>query len=394
MAVHVDPFQVPERHRKWVDVADRLSRDVFAPRAVQIDTEARFPTENYAELRDAGLLALMVPEELGGIGADSVTYAAVLSKIAQGCASTGLTFNMHSAVVDFLKQIATPSQQARYLGAVVDDGAVFASITSEPGSSFRHKARIRTRIARDGDGYTLAGRKFFCSLSTGATYYFTWSMLDGAEGLDDGLFTVVIPADRPGIEIIEDWDTMGMRGTASNSIDFQGVRIEPDDIVGEPGGILGKDLSIWSFGYTAVYIGIAEAAFEYMVAAMRKPRSDGAPPEAEDRLVQRQIGELSMQLEAARRARDTLGYLRGELDAVALTYVLNQAKYLATEAARSIAERGIRMLGGKGIHRSLPMERYLRDAMAGLVMPPANDRCLETVGKIALGLPAKTLEFE
>ena len=54
----------------------------------------------------------------------------------------------------------------------------------------------------------------------------------------------------------------------------------------------------------------------------------------------------------------------------------------------------MRLLGGRGIHRSLPMERYLRDAMAGLVMPPANERCLETVGKIALGVPAKTLEFE
>ena len=105
------------------------------------------------------------------------------------------------------------------------------------------------------------------------------------------------------------------------------------------------------------------------------------------------VGRMSMELEAARRARDTLGLLRGELEPTALAYVLNQAKYLATEAAHNIASEGMRLLGGRGIHRSWPMERYLRDSRAGLVMPPANDRCLETVGKIALGLPAKTLEF-
>jgi len=277
---------------------------------------------------------------------------------------------------------------------VVTDGAVFSSITSEPGISFRHKGKIRTHIERDGDGYRLTGRKIFCSLSTGATYYFTWSFLDGAESLADGLLTVLIPAGRDGITILDDWNTLGMRGTASNSIDFESVRIDPTEVVGDIGAILGQNMSIWSVGYTAVYIGIAEAAFEYCVNAVRAPRSDGSPPRSEDPLTWQQIGRLSMQLEGARRARDTLGYLSGELDTEALTYVLNQAKYLATEAAHDITTQGMRLLGGRGLHRSLPMERYLRDAMAGLVMPPANERCLETVGKLALGLPAKTVEFE
>ncbi len=394
MEPRVSPFKVPEHHRKWVDLAEELGRDSFAPRAAMVDAENRFPFENYDDLRASGLLALMVPERFGGIGADPFTYATILSKIAQGCASTGLTFNMHSAILHFLRQIATPTQQERYFGEVVTDGAVFSSITSEPGISFRHKGKVRTHIEADGDGYRLTGKKIFCSLSTGATYYFTWSFLDGAESLADGLLTVLIPAGRDGITVLDDWNTLGMRGTASNSINFERVRIEPADVVGDVGAILGQDMSIWSVGYTAVYIGIAEAAFAYCVEAMRAPRSDGGPPRSEDPLTWQHIGRLSMQLEAARRARDTLGHPRDELDPAALTYVLNQAKYLATEAAHSITTQGMRLLGGRGIQRSLPMERYLRDAMAGLVMPPSNERCLETVGKIALGLPAKTIEFE
>lgn len=388
-------FQVSEEFREWVDVADSLSRERFAARAPAIDREARFPFENYRDLRDSGLLALTVPREHGGIGADSLTYAVILSRIAKGCASTGLTFNMHCAIVDFLLQIAGPEQQQRYFGEVVRNGAVFASITSEPGSSFRDKLAIRTSIRREDGGYRLNGVKHFCSLSTGATYYFTWSLLDGAEDITDGLLNVLIRADQPGVEIVHDWDTMGMRGTVSNTIRFHDVEIPPENVVGEPGAILGKDMSIWSLGYTGVYFGIAEAAYEFCLGYVKESKFRGMnQPLAFDPRIQRQVGEMATLLESARRAVERLGMLRGNAGKTELTFILNQAKYLATEAAREIAERAVRLTGGRGLLRSLPLERHFRDALAGVVMPPANDRCLETVGKIALGMEAKTLDFE
>lgn len=388
-------FLVSEEFRDWVEVADSLSREKFAARASAIDREARFPFENYRDLRDSGLLALTVPREHGGIGADSLTYAVVLSRIAKGCASTGLTFNMHCAIVDFLLQIAGPEQQQRYFGEVVRDGAVFASITSEPGSSFRDKLAIRTSIRREDGRYRLNGTKHFCSLSTGATYYFTWSLLDGAEDITDGLLNVLIRADQPGVEIVHDWDTLGMRGTVSNSIRFHDVEILPEDVVGEPGAILGKDMSIWSLGYTGVYFGIAEAAYEFCVEYVKKSKFRGMSETlAFDPRIQRQVGEMATLLESARRAVERLGMLRGNAGKTELTFILNQAKYLATEAAKEIAERAVRLTGGRGLLRSLPLERHFRDALAGVVMPPANDRCLETVGKIALGMEARTLDFE
>lgn len=387
--------QLSPESQKWVDLAERLSREKFAPLAKAIDEEARFPTENYADLAESGLLALSVPKEYGGIGADSLTYVTILSKISKGCAATGLTFNMHSAVVDFMLQIASPEQRERYFRAVVEDGAIFSSITSEPGSSFRDKLAVRTAIKKDGEGYRIEGRKHFCSLSTGATYYFTWSYLDGAKDIKEGLLNVMVPSDREGIEIIEDWDTVGMRGTVSHSMHFHNVAVSADEVIGEPGGILGKDMSIWSLGYTAVYIGIAEAAYEFCINYAKKTKFRGMENSiAHSERIQRQIGEMAMLIENARRATERLGMLRGNLSKMELTFILNQAKYLATEAAKELAERGIRLCGGQGLLRSFPLERHLRDAMAGLVMPPANDRCLETVGKIALGLEAKTLDFE
>ena len=206
---------------------------------------------------------------------------------------------------------------------------------------------------------------------------------------------MLIRSDQPGIEIIHDWDTIGMRGTVSNSINFNDVEILPENVIGEPGAILGKDMSIWSTGYTGVYFGIAEAAYDFCLDYVRKTKFRGMSGNlAGDVRIQRQIGEMATLLESARRAVERLGMLRGNTDRVELTFILNQAKYLATEAAKEIGERAIRLTGGRGLLRSLPLERHFRDALAGIVMPPANDRCMETVGKIALGLEAKTLEFE
>ena len=378
----------------WVDLARSLGQGPLRERAAQMDRENRFPSENYKDLRASGLLSLTVPEAYGGGGADSVTYVGVLSEIAQGCASTGLTFNMHCAIIDFLGQIPSPAQKKKYFTEVVNDGALLASITSEPASSFRDTFRVKTSISRDNDGYRLSGTKAWCSLSTAARYYFTWSRLDDSTSLADGLLNVMVPSNRPGIEVLDDWDTLGMRATASNSINFDNVRLESTEVIGTPGIILTKDLSFWSLGYTAVYVGIAEAAYACCLEHARKQLGYFEDNSAQAIRVQRQIGELSMTIESARRATEKLVLLRGTLSKDNLTYMLNQAKLLATEAAYEISQKVLRMMGGSGISRDLPMQQYLRDAIPGLVMPPANDRIIETVGKLALGLTGKTLEFE
>lgn len=382
-----------EGHSILIDRARELAQQCFGPRAAGLDAENRFPFENYDDLREAGFLGLTVPKEYGGLGADSVTYVGVLSEIARGCASTGLTFNMHCAIVDFLSQIASEEQKRRYFGEVIEEGAILASITSEPASSFRDVFKVKTRIRRDGDGYRLSGTKAWCSLSTGARYYFTWSRLEGSASLAEGLLNVMVPSGREGIEILDDWDVLGMRATASNSIRFDDVRLEADEVIGAPGILLTKDLSFWTVGYTAVYVGIAEAAYAYCLEHARAQLERFEPDSAQAVRVQRQIGELSLIMEGARRATEQLALMRGKLERQALAYLLNQAKYLATEAAYQVAHKGMRMMGGSGLSRSLPMQQYLRDAIPGLVMPPANDRIVETLGKLALGLEAKTLEF-
>ena len=141
-----------------VERAAALSRERFAPRAARYDAESSFPYENYADLHAAGLLALTVPREYGGVGADAVTYVHALREIAKGCSATALTFNMHSTVTTFLAALCTEEQRRRYFSEIVGRGARIASITSEPEQSFRDKFVLNTVFRPIGDGgYRVAG---------------------------------------------------------------------------------------------------------------------------------------------------------------------------------------------------------------------------------------------
>ena len=368
-----------------VQQAQRLARDVFAARAARYDAESSFPVENYRDLHTAGLLGLTVPTRYGGLGVDAPTYVRCLLEIARGCSATGLTFNMHATVVTTLDALASPDQKRRYFAEIVRHGRLVASITSEPDGSFRDRFAFKTIFRPVPGGYRVQGLKHFCSLGDAADYYFLAGILEGATSAHTGVVTALLPRDTPGVHVEGDWDAVGMRGTNSLTIGYD-CFVEQANVVGQPGDFLRVDLSRFALGYAAVYLGIAEAAFDFTVEHVGQ--------RAQHPTVERAIAEMGTSIRVARllllEAAQT--QMRGDRQATMLA--VNQAKYLSAEVATSVTERAIRLAGGSGILKSLPLERWHRDALAGPVMPPANDRCLETVGKLLCGLPAATLEFE
>ena len=121
-----------------------LAVDRFAPRAERYDAESSFPFENYQDMKEAGLLGLTVPREYGGPGVDPVTYVLALLEMAKGCPATALTYNMHANVVTNINQLASHEQKQRYFGEVLEKGRLFATVMSEPESSFRDRFVLRT----------------------------------------------------------------------------------------------------------------------------------------------------------------------------------------------------------------------------------------------------------
>ncbi len=387
---------VPAEHNeKAVAEVARLSRENFAGRASGYDSESAFPFDNYADLREAGLLSLTVPEEYGGHGVDPATYARCLLEMAKGCPSTALTFNMHANVISgFINILASEEQKQRYFTQVVDQGVLFASVTSEPDSSFRDRFILRTRVAREPGGFRFSGLKHFCSLGDAADYCFVSGVLDGAASAREGLLAALIPRGDPGVQVAAPWNATGMRGTTSHTIEYDCL-VPEKAVIGKPGQFFDADFSGFALGYAAVYLGIAECAYEHIVEyARNRIIAPATEPLAHHPLTQRSIGEMATSLRAGRLLLMDAAEAKASGDKDAATIAINQAKYFAGELGVSVTTQAMRLAGGSGFLKSSPLERWHRDSLAGPVMPPANDRCLETIGKLVCGLEAATLEIE
>lgn len=386
------PGLKPEQAAIVQRVAD-LSRENFAKRAERYDRQSTFPLENYADLHEAGLLALTVPKEYGGLGADWLTYALSMLEMGRGCPATALTFNMHCVILDFIAHLGTEEQKRRWFGEVVDRGRLFSSITSEPQASFRHKFVLTTTFKPVDGGFLLNGVKHFGSLGEHAHYHFVTALIEGTASAREGQQSAVVSASTPGITIERNWDALGMRGTSSDTIKYEDCFVPREDCLGGIGALSTIDITGFGLGYAAIYLGIGEAAFDYALQYVKTQSFNLPEPLSHHPSTQRSIGEMASAIRAARALLCEAAQVKMQGDRVATTLAVNESKYFSAEVGVLVTDKAIRLAGGRGILRRYPLERWHRDAMCGPVMAPANERCLETAGKILCGLEGKTLEY-
>ncbi|MDE2843757.1 MAG: acyl-CoA/acyl-ACP dehydrogenase [Chloroflexota bacterium] len=372
-----------------------MARENFAPRAAAFDSESSFPFDNYQDLHQADLIGLTVPREHGGAGVDPVTYVLALLEIAKGCPATALTFNMHANVIININQLASPEQKRRYFREVVEEGKLFATVMSEPESSFRDLFVLRTRFTpTEGDNFRVQGLKHFCSLGDAADRYFVTGLREGSATAEEGIMAALVPRSDEGITLERPWNATGMRATTSHSIRFD-TEVSSEDVLGDPGQLLTIELSGFALGYAATYLGVAEAAYDFILDyARNRVIAPSTEPLAHDTRIQRNLGEMAAQIRAAKLMLCEAAAVRATGVREDMSLATNQAKYLCAEAGVRVTEQAMRLAGGSGFLKTMPLERWHRDALAGPVMPPSNDRCLEVIGRIVCGLRAATLEFQ
>jgi alkylation response protein AidB-like acyl-CoA dehydrogenase len=215
-----------------------------------------------------------------------------------------------------------------------------------------------------------------------------WCAVDGQADMTRALLQIIVPADAAGIATDGAWDTLGMRGTYSPTVTLTNVRVPGDAALGHPGAALQAGVvESFALGYAAVYLGSAEAAFDFALDyARRRVVKPENVPVANDPTVQRHLGGLRVHLDAARLVLEESSGLWAEADVIQRGLLANRAKYLATEVGLDVTEKVIQVVGGRGAYREFVAERAFRDVRTATLMPPTVDRMLETIGKSALGL--------
>ncbi len=378
-----------------------LAEDAAAlvgPRAEAHDRANAFPFEDFADLHRIGYLALTVPEEYGGHGADPLEVALAQERLGRASGSTALMTTMHLAMIGRLSsnRVWPEDVFAEICRSVVERGALINTINSEPGMGSPSRGGMpSTTLARQPDGgWLLDGRKSWSSLSPGLGWFSVMAaVIDGDAPPRRG--NVLLPAGTPGIRIEETWDNLGMRATASHDVIFDGVRLPADapilpDSSSEPAKVGG-----WALLGPAVFLGIAQAARDVAVGwASRRQPNGMASSIAGLQTVQHRVAEMELLLWQARAALfNTAEKWVNEPDARAgMDWELAAAKYTVSNHAVAVTDVAMRTVGAASLARRLPLERLFRDVRAGLFQPPMDDAALTLIGKTALGLTGPAAE--
>ncbi|WP_333838763.1 acyl-CoA dehydrogenase family protein [Novosphingobium sp.] len=389
MATHVLAEDFPDLS----DVAlDRLTREL-AHRAQDYDRNPRFPRENFDILAREGLIGLTVDRRLGGGGAGFVDALRVLGAVAKGEPSTALILFMTYAFH------AAPEKGRRWDRAIYERLAREAVAGNGLVGTFRVEPELGTPVrgglpattARKTDnGWSLSGEKIYSTGSSGLDWFAVWAKTDETP-LRLGLF--LVRPDSAGIEIVPEWDHLGMRATVSHKVVFTDTPVPaalavdlrpPEDWAPRPG----DDTSAFQWNALAIatiYDGVARAARDWLAGYLnaRKPANLGAALATLPR-VQEKFGEIEgllltnrVLIETAARAADAgLPVTASEV---------NLIKHLANANAIRAVELGLELTGNPGISRANPLERHYRDVLCSRIHSPQADTVLVAAGRAGLG---------
>ena len=371
-----------------VDRAREVTRQSIAPRAARYDAEVLSPVESWDDLWQEGLLAMTVPQEYGGMGVDSLTYAMVLEEIAKGCTNTAMTLHMHCTVQRFISILGTPEQQARLFPEVVQDGKLFGSWAAERGTSFNRQLFVTVAIREAPGGYLVSGQKTFCTMADAASYYMVWCSLNGSDDMAQDMMLALVPAGTPGLRVVGGWDTLGMRATVSPAVEFEDCLVPAELVLGRPGDALSIGVvEAFSLGYAAIFLGAAWGALEHATDYCMNARYYPDPlPISHEPTTQRDVANIAIHLEAARLMLYQCASQWDEADILTRGLLASKAKYLSTEAATMATHEALRLVGGRAASKSFPIERAFRDVHTCTLMPPSVNTMLANIGKSQFGL--------
>jgi acyl-CoA dehydrogenase len=361
-----------------VAVAKELA-PLFAERAARHDTDDSFVSENYRDLKARGLFGAGVPAELGGGGATHAELCEMLRVFGQACGSTALAFSMHT------HQVAIPAWRWRQEGAPVEPflrrvAAEQLVLVSSGGSDWLAGSGTAEKVE---GGWRVNARKVFSSGCPSGQVLMTMAVhADPEKG--PTVLHFPVPLDAPGVRILENWRTLGMRGTGSHDVVLENVFV-PDAAIGvrRPQGKwhpLYHVIALIALPLIyAVYVGVAEAARDRALALAR--------PRAQDPDVPMLVGEMETELASARIAlRALVDFAACSKAGPEATNEIVIARTLAGRSAMRTVEKAMEVAGGGGFFRSAGLERLFRDVQGARYHPLQEKRQARYTGRLVLGL--------
>ncbi|MEU3449713.1 acyl-CoA dehydrogenase family protein [Streptomyces thermolilacinus] len=339
-------------------VRDIVQREI-APRAAEEEEAGHFPREVFALLSDAGLLGLPYDSAVGGGDQPYEVYLQVLEELAAARLTVGLGVSVHTLACHGLAGFGTKEQQAEHLPAMLGGGLLGGYCLSEPASG-SDAASLRTKAVRDGDDWVITGTKAWITHGGVADFY-TVMARTGVEG-PRGVTAFLVPGDAEGLTAAVPEKKMGMKGSPTAQLHFDGVRVPDARRIGEEGQgftIALSALDSGRLGIAACAIGVAQAALDEAVAYAGERRQFGRPI-ADFQGLRFMLADMATQIEAGRALYLAAARLRDAGKPFSRQAAM--AKLFCTDAAMKVTTDAVQVLGGYGYTSDFPAERYMREA--------------------------------
>lgn len=354
-------FGLTEEQKLIQRTAKEFADEQLAPLAAEYDRTEEFTAPQAKMLGEIGFLGMMVPEEYGGAGLDTVSYVLAMEEVSRGCASTSVTMTVQNSLVCWpITYFGSEEQKQHYLPKLASGEWLGCYGLSEP-SAGSDPASMATTATEDGDGYILNGSKIFISNGGVAQVAIVWAQTS-RELKHKGITCFLVDEGTPGYVVGAEEKKLGIRGSNTVELHFENCRVPKDKILGKVGDgfkIAMQTLDGGRIGIAAQALGIGQACIDAAVKYAHQRHAFGKPL-AEIEAIQIKIADMAMEVQASRLL--TLHAAWAKDQGVRFSKEAAMAKLHASEAATRAAHMAVQIHGGYGYLRDFPVERLYRDA--------------------------------
>lgn len=354
-------FHLSDEQQMVVEMVRSFTEKEVKPVASRMDAASEFPHQLVKKLAEMGLMGAFIPMEYGGAGMDLLTYILAMEEISKAWASLGVIMTVNNSLAcDPISRFGNDAQKKKYLAPLAQGSLLGCYALTEPGAGSDAGA-IATQAKKERSHYVLNGTKLFITNGKHADVAIVYAVTDPAKG-KKGISAFIVEKSFPGFIVGKVEDKMGLRGSDTAELIFQGCRVPEENLLGikdEGFKIALSTLDGGRIGIAAQGLGIAQGCLEAATAYARERKQFGAPI-ASYQAIQWMIADMKTEIDAARLLTHRAAWRRQRGEPV--TMFAAQAKLYASEMANRVAYKAVQIFGGYGFIKDFPVERFYRDA--------------------------------
>ncbi|MFD4819252.1 acyl-CoA dehydrogenase [Peribacillus butanolivorans] len=355
-------FSLTKEQQMIKDMVRDFAEKEIKPIAIELDAKSMFAEDVFKKMGKLGLMGIPFPEEYGGSGGDTISYAIAVEEVGKACGGTGLSY---AAAVSLgaspIYYFGTEEQKQKFLIPITTGETLAAFGLTEPNAG-SDAGGTRTTAVLEGDEYVINGEKTWI---TNASYSRTVTVtaVSGKDSRGKNIISAyIVPTDTPGLTINSNYEKMGVRASNTCEIILDNVRVPKKNLLGDPEKGFKQFLFTLDGGrisIAALAVGIAQAAFDKALA-FSKERVQFGKSISNFQAIQFKLADMAMEIELARNMVYKAAWLKDNKKPFAKEAAF--AKLFASETAFRTSNQAIQIHGGSGYMREYEVERYLRDA--------------------------------